>query len=144
MPNPDQQPIDLGDKFPQLRDMKYLVVDTEGGFLAKNTRYLLNQMGYGNVDILFVDAIEVTPEQMNEQINSSGMIICADAEAESRIRTVLGDNLKPVISLQLNAQDRYEAAPHAEAGSPSTDSSRIITLLENKLVRFGFDYQQTT
>lgn len=143
MPNPDQQPIDLGDKFPQLRDMKYLVVDTEGGFLAKHTGKLLSQMDYLSVHIAVIDQVGLTQEQLRTQIDASDMIICTDTEAESRIRSLLGDSLKPLITLGLTAQDRYEATPRDSAGSASTDNAQIMTQIEEKLISFGFEYPKT-
>lgn len=101
-------------------------------------------MDYLSVDIAVIDQVGMTQEQLQTQIDASDMIICTDTEVESRIRVLLGDSLKPLITLGLTVQDRYEATPRDSAGSASTDDARLLTQIEEKLVGFGFDYPKTS
>jgi len=140
MSNPDQQSIDLKDKFPQNRNLKYLVVDSQGGFVGKSTGKILHEMGFVQLDFLTIDDVGVNRDQISSQIEASDMIICVDRETENRIWTTLGDKIMPVISLDITSEERYQATPRNYGGSPQSDSNSALENLKAKLVSFGFQY----
>lgn len=140
MPHPDQQPIDLGDKFPQDRNLKYLVVDSQGGFVGKSAGKILQEMGFVHLDHLTIDEVGVDRDQISSQIGASDMIICMDKETENRIWSALDDKIMPVISLNMTSEERYQATPRGYGGSPQSDSNSALENLKAKLVSFGFQY----